>query len=152
MNKTKNGTVAGALRTAASLVEESWDDPETIRIIAEANRIVKNILHVDAENDEQGATSITICGTEHQEGDSDMSFPSTPQPDLRTLEGQLSFLDYHVPDEQQQHAHAEVNRGIQAAWTILARVVPDGPGKTRLLHKMQAARMEANCVIANYGA
>lgn len=74
------------------------------------------------------------------------------QPDLRTLEGQLSFLDYHAPDASQQEDHREVNICFQTAWRTLARVVPDGPGKTRLLHKMQAARMEANCVIANHGA
>lgn len=96
-----------------------------------------------------GADSITICGTEHQEGD---EMTETLQPDLRTLEGQLSFLDYHAPDAQQQQAHAEVNRLFQEAWRSLSANVPDGPGKTRLLHKMQAARMEANCVIANHGA
>lgn len=75
-----------------------------------------------------------------------------PQPDLRTLEGQLSFLDYHAPDEHQRAGHETVNTAFQKAWEVLANVVPDGPGKTRLLHKMQAARMEANCVIANHGA
>lgn len=74
------------------------------------------------------------------------------QPDLRTLDGQLSFLDYHSPDETQQQRHSMVNHVFQAAWKELALAVPNGPGKTRVLHKMQAARMEANCVIANHGA
>ena len=77
---------------------------------------------------------------------------ANPQPDLRTLEGQLAFLDYHAPDARQQEAHMEVNRIFQAAWSGLARQVPNGPGKTRLLHAMQRARMEANCTIANHGA
>lgn len=97
-----------------------------------------------------GANSITICGTDHQiEGD-DMA--ENNPPDLRTLEGQLSFLDYHRPDEAQMAAHETVNTVFQKAWEVLANVVQDGPGKTRLLHAMQNARMTANCVIANHGA
>lgn len=74
------------------------------------------------------------------------------QPDLRTLEGQLSFLDYHAPSLEQQAAHARVNEIFQVAWSELAAIVPAGPGQTRLLHAMQNARMISNCVIANHGA
>lgn len=75
-----------------------------------------------------------------------------PQPDLRTIEGQIAFLDYHAPDEEQAQAHQAVNSFCKELWYQLAAVVPAGPGLTRLLHKVQAVRMEANCAIANRGA
>lgn len=112
--------------------------PETMKAFGELARAM-------------GVDSITICGTDHHAEGDDMA-EDTTQPDLQTLDGQLSFLDYHSPSVLQQSAHAVVNDAIQEAWIRIAGVVPDGPGKTRLLHKMQAARMEANCVIANRGA
>jgi hypothetical protein len=74
------------------------------------------------------------------------------QPDLRTLEGQLEFLDYHAPDEEARERHAAVNAAIKRLWIALAPVLPDGPGKTRTLHAVSHARMEANNCIANKGA
>ena len=74
------------------------------------------------------------------------------QPDLRTLEGQLYFLDYHAPDAETVKRHEVVNTAAQDFWESVATIIPDGPGKTRALHALNRARMECNSAIANNGA
>jgi hypothetical protein len=78
--------------------------------------------------------------------------PDGKQPDLRTLEGQLDYLNYHAPDSAAIAAHEVVNLATQAFWQRVVPVLPDGPGKTRALHALNHARMEANNCIANKGA
>lgn len=73
-------------------------------------------------------------------------------PDLRTLAGQVDFLDYHAPDEDTRAKHALVNYSVRRLWTEIASTLPDGPGKTRALHALNQARMEMNNCIANKGA
>ena len=74
------------------------------------------------------------------------------RPDTRTLEGQLEFLDYHAPDAEAILKHAGVNAAVKELWLAIAPLLPDGPGKTRTLHAVNRARMEANSCIANSGA
>jgi hypothetical protein len=74
------------------------------------------------------------------------------QPDLRTIEGQLDYLDYHAPDDEARVRHADVNTAFRALWGQIALSLPDGAGKTRALHAVNHARMEANNCIANKGA
>jgi predicted CoA-binding protein len=74
------------------------------------------------------------------------------QPDLRTLEGQLDFLDYHRPDAGATVAHEHVNQSVQNLWSQVNASLPEGPGKTRALHALNHARMEMNNCIANLGA
>ena len=74
------------------------------------------------------------------------------QPDIRTLEGQLEFLQHHAPDEDAQRRHAIVDDATLKLWVNIAPLLPDGPGKTRALHALNHARMEANSCIANKGA
>ena len=74
------------------------------------------------------------------------------QPDLRTKEGASQFLNYHSPDEAARKAHEAVNHTFQAVVANLWDYVPDGPGKTRFIHALNRARMEANSAIANEGA
>lgn len=76
----------------------------------------------------------------------------TNPPDLRTLEGQLDYLNYHQPDADARVAHEQVNRAIQDLWTKISAYLPDGPGKTRALHAVKEARMACNNCIANKGA
>ena len=74
------------------------------------------------------------------------------QPDLRTKEGASQFLNYHSPDEETREKHEMVNDNFQAMIQYLWDVIPDGPGKTRFVHALNRARMEANSCIANEGA
>lgn len=74
------------------------------------------------------------------------------QPDLRTMEGAANFLNYHSPDEKARQAHEAVNEDFQTLLVSLWKVIPDGPGKTRFIHALNRARMEANSCIANEGA
>lgn len=74
------------------------------------------------------------------------------QPNLLTLDGQLDYLSYHAPDGEKLIRHAAVHKATQEFWKQLAAVLPDGPGKTRALHAVNAARMSCNNCIANDGA
>lgn len=74
------------------------------------------------------------------------------QPDLRTLDGQLDYLNYHTPDDEATLRQNSVNEAIQNLWKRIAPALPDGPGKTRALHAVNEARMQANNCIANKGA
>lgn len=73
------------------------------------------------------------------------------KPDLRTLEGALSYLDYHAPNADTLPRHNAVNLAFQALWTEIASALPDGPGKTVALRAVGRARMECNSCIANGG-
>lgn len=75
-----------------------------------------------------------------------------PQPDLRTLEGAKSFLDYHKPDDEQLRAHHEVNLRFQELLQHIWLEIPPGPGKTVLIRDLNRARMSANSAITHYGA
>lgn len=74
------------------------------------------------------------------------------KPDLRTLEGATYFLDYHKPDEDAVINHGNVNNNFQVLLANIWESLPDGPGKTRFIHALNRARMEANSCIANEGA
>ncbi len=80
-----------------------------------------------------------------------MSFPSTPQPDLRTLEGAKDFLNYHAPDENQRINHENVNNNFQVLLDNIWEGIPDGPGKTLAIRSLNRARMDFNSAIANHG-
>lgn len=85
--------------------------------------------------------------TELKNGEEQMS-----QPDLRTKEGAMNFLDYHAPTTENLWKHNEVNNTFQTTLNYLWDIIPDGPGKTRFVHALNLARMEANSCIANEGA
>lgn len=74
------------------------------------------------------------------------------QPDLRTKEGAMYFLDYHAPNKDTQMKHTIVNDNFQSVINGVWDILPDGPGKTRFIHALNRARMEANSCIANEGA
>ena len=74
------------------------------------------------------------------------------QPDIRTKEGAMQFIDYHAPDEDAVRKHKEVNDTFQSVINYLWQILPDGPGKTRFVHSLNEARMSANSCIANEGA
>jgi hypothetical protein len=73
------------------------------------------------------------------------------KPDLRTLEGALSYLDYHAPNDDTLPRHNAVNAAFQRLWIEIASALPDGPGKTVTLRAVGRARMECNSCIANGG-
>jgi hypothetical protein len=73
------------------------------------------------------------------------------QPDLRTLEGALEYLDYHSPNDVQVKAHAQVNAVFQTLLNDLWNFIPDGPGKTVAVRELNRARMTFNSAIANDG-
>lgn len=73
------------------------------------------------------------------------------KPDLRTLEGVLSFLDYHTPNADTLPRHNAVNEAFQSLMIRLWPVIPDGPGKTVVVRAIGRARMECNSCIANQG-
>ena len=73
------------------------------------------------------------------------------QPDLKTLEGQLDFLNYHAPDERTRAKHQAVNNAFQQLWQAIQAHVPDGPGKTVAIREINNARMACNSCIANEG-
>ena len=77
---------------------------------------------------------------------------ANPQPDLRTLEGALQFINYHSPDDKARAAHEIVNKNFQTLVANVWQNVPAGPGKTVWLRKMNEARMAANAAIATHGA
>ena len=74
------------------------------------------------------------------------------QPDLRTMEGASQFLNYHLPDLEAKTKHEVVNYNFQLMVQHLWNILPDGPGKTRFIVKLNEARMAANSCIANEGA
>lgn len=74
------------------------------------------------------------------------------QPDLRTLEGAANFLNYHSPNEEQKAGHEAVNEDFQTLLVSLWKLIPEGPGKTIFIRKLNEARMAANSCIANEGA
>lgn len=73
------------------------------------------------------------------------------KPDLRTLGGALSFLDYHAPTPDTLPRHNATNEAFQALMLRLWPVIPDGPGKTVVIRAIGRARMECNSCIANGG-
>ena len=74
------------------------------------------------------------------------------QPDLRTKEGASYFLNYHSPNKEDVMKHTIVNDNFQSLLNGVWNVLSDGPGKTRFIHALNHARMEANNCIANEGA
>ncbi len=73
------------------------------------------------------------------------------KPDLRTLDGALSYLDYHAPNDDTLPRHGAVNAAFQKLATEIWSALPDGPGKTVALRAIGRARMECNSCIANCG-
>lgn len=73
------------------------------------------------------------------------------KPDLRTLDGALSYLDYHAPNDDTLPRHSAVNAAFQKLATEIWSALPDGPGKTVALRAIGRARMECNSCIANGG-
>jgi hypothetical protein len=73
------------------------------------------------------------------------------RPDLRTLEGTLSYLDYHAPNHDTLPRHGAVNEAFQALVQTIWNALPDGPGKTIAIRAIGRARMECNSCIANGG-
>ena len=73
------------------------------------------------------------------------------KPDLRTLEGAVSFLDYHAPNDDTLPRHATVNTAFQELIKTVWNAIPDGPGKTVVVRAIGRARMECNSAIANGG-
>ena len=73
------------------------------------------------------------------------------KPDLRTLEGALSYLDYHAPNADTLPRHERVNNHFQRLLADIWSSLPDGPGKTIALRAIGRARMECNSCIANGG-
>lgn len=74
------------------------------------------------------------------------------QPDIRTKEGAIQFINYHSPNQDDINRHVIVNDSFQTLLDSVWNVIPDGPGKTRFVHALNRARMEANSCIANQGA
>jgi hypothetical protein len=74
------------------------------------------------------------------------------QPDLRTLEGALHFLGYLPATPETLPKHEAVNAAFKELLCRLWTFIPEGPGKTRWLHALSAARMQANSAIATEGA
>lgn len=73
------------------------------------------------------------------------------KPDLRTIEGALSYLDYHAPNDDTLPRHNAVNSHFQILMEGLWKYLPDGPGKTVAIRAIGRARMECNSCIANGG-
>ena len=73
------------------------------------------------------------------------------KPDLRTLEGAISFLDYHAPNDDTLPRHNTVNAAFQELIAKVWNAIPDGPGKTVVVRAIGRARMECNSAIANGG-
>jgi hypothetical protein len=74
------------------------------------------------------------------------------KPDLRTLEGALSYLNYHTPNEDTYPRHEAVNSHFQDLMQSIWNFLPDGPGKTVAIRAIGLARMECNSCIANAGS
>lgn len=73
------------------------------------------------------------------------------KPDLRTLEGALSYLYYHAPNADTLPRHELVNERFLWLVTHIWNALPDGPGKTVAIRAIGRARMECNSCIANGG-
>lgn len=74
------------------------------------------------------------------------------QPDLRTKEGASDFMNYKAPTPERALKHEKVNDNFVSLLQYLWDDLPDGPGKTRFIHSLKRAQMEANSCIANEGA
>lgn len=73
------------------------------------------------------------------------------KPDLRTVEGALSYLNYHAPNDDTLPRHNAVNTHFQLLMEGIWKYLPDGPGKTVAIRAIGRARMECNSCIANGG-
>lgn len=73
------------------------------------------------------------------------------KPDLRTLDGAMSYLDYHAPTPDTLPRHETVNGAFQMLAAQIWASLPDGPGKTVAIRAIGRARMECNSCIANGG-
>jgi hypothetical protein len=73
------------------------------------------------------------------------------KPDLRTLDGALSYLNYHAPNEDTLPRHQAVNGHFIHLMASIWSFLPDGPGKTVAIRAIGRARMECNSCIANGG-
>lgn len=73
------------------------------------------------------------------------------QPDLRTVDGALSYLSYHAPNDDTLPRHERVNHSFQTLLRDIWSYLPDGPGKTVAVRAINRARMECNSTIANAG-
>jgi hypothetical protein len=70
---------------------------------------------------------------------------------MRTLEEALDTFRYHAPTEETIPKYNGVNASFQSLVENLWPLMPDGPGKTYALRKLQDARMAVNACIANNG-
>lgn len=75
-----------------------------------------------------------------------------PQPDLRTLKGELYFISSHELDQERKSAVITVTQNFEALLRNIWKTIPAGSGKTRALHAISRACMECNKAITNYGA
>jgi len=73
------------------------------------------------------------------------------KPDLRTLDGALSYLSCHEPTPDTLPRHLFVNTTFRVLMEGLWNHLPDGPGKTVAIRAIGRARMECNSCIANGG-
>lgn len=76
------------------------------------------------------------------------------QPDLRTLTGASQFLRRkNVGDQPELNRKLElVEEYFQNLLHNLWVQIPEGPGRTRVVHALNRARMECSSVIVNHGA
>lgn len=61
------------------------------------------------------------------------------------------IFSYHAPTEEQRAIYEFINRVFIDAATELAKVMPDGPGKTAAIRALADARMKCNAAVSLQG-
>lgn len=79
--------------------------------------------------------------------------PNKPTPpfSLMTKEGAVAHFKYKAPDETTRPKYGTVTRAFVAIVEELYDLMPDGPGRTLALRKLEDARAAVNSTIANEG-
>jgi hypothetical protein len=123
-------------------------DPNTGEIYRDAIRRAG-----DVGLSEEQATALGVMDLEHRKKTlrelADQR--EATKPDLRTLDGALSYLDYHAPNDDTLPRHNAINTNFQLLMEGIWKYLPDGPGKTVAIRAIGRARMECNSCIANSG-
>lgn len=57
-------------------------------------------------------------------------------------------FSYHQPSEKQAAIYNEINRAFQSCATVVAGLMPSGPGRTAAIRKLADARMACNAAVA----
>lgn len=129
------------------------DDPRLLADPAKTQEWVSKVRSAYMGTEQTGGLTFVDKGTldDSKSLHQQISYPTGPRPDLRTLEGARYLVTDHEPDEATLHKRRVLNSFFGALIDSIWPVLPEGPGKTVAIRAINRARMECNSCIANGG-